>query len=135
MKPLTNCNDLAVVSRENDRSVEMSLGYSTMAFHPDTAQALLEDLAETVHILLNAGPSKYDPIVLLGTDAMPRSSSNFAMLRPVRSSKGQGPSEGRSSNAMSTDNPDDSSLCILDTLWFFLRPHFKPHKRGNVAAR
>jgi hypothetical protein len=87
MKPPTTWYDLAVVSRENDGTVKMSLGYSTMAFHPDTAQALLEDLADTVHILLDAGPSKSDQIALLGTEAMPRSSSNFAMLRPVRSSK------------------------------------------------
>jgi amino acid adenylation domain-containing protein len=118
MKPLTTWYDLAVVSQENDGTVEMSLGYSTRAFHLDTAQALLEDLADTVHILLNAGPSKSDQIALLGTEVMPRSSLNFAMLRPVRSSKEQSPTQGRSSNAMSTDKLDDSSLSVLDTIWF-----------------
>ncbi|KAJ8109801.1 hypothetical protein ONZ43_g6035 [Nemania bipapillata] len=118
MKPLTTWYDLAVVSQENDGTVEMSLGYSTMAFHPDAAQALLEDLADTVHILLNAGPSKSDHIALLGTEAMPKSSSHFATLRPVRSAKEQSPTEGRSNNAMSTDKPNDSSLRVLDTIWF-----------------
>lgn len=117
-KPLATWYDLAVISSENDGTVEMSLGYSTTAFHPDTAQALLEDLADTVHILLNAGPSKSDQIALLGTDTMPRSSSNFAMLRPVRSSQEQSPTEARSSNGMSTDKPDVSSLSFLDSIWF-----------------
>ncbi|KAF4468805.1 nonribosomal peptide synthase like protein [Fusarium albosuccineum] len=118
MKPLMTWYDLAVISRENDGTVEMSLGYSTTAFHPDTAQALLQDLADTVHILLNAGPSISDQITLLGTEAMPRSSSDLAMLRPVRSSKEQDPSEGTSSNAMPANEPDDSTLSILDTIWF-----------------
>lgn len=118
MKPLTTWYDLAVISQENDGTVEMSLGYSTRAFHPDTAQALLEDLADTVHILLNAGPSKSDQIALLGTEMMPRSSFNFASLRPVRSSKEQSPSQRKSSNAISTNKLNDSSLSILDTIWF-----------------
>ncbi|KAF4972914.1 hypothetical protein FSARC_636 [Fusarium sarcochroum] len=118
MKPLMTWYDLAVISRENIGTVEMSLGYSTTGFHPDTAQSLLEDLADTVHILLNAGSSKPDQIALLGTAAMPRSSSKFAMLRPVGSSKEQSPSGGRLSNGISTDRPVDSSLSVLESIWF-----------------
>ncbi|KAI9162666.1 Nonribosomal peptide synthetase [Paramyrothecium foliicola] len=117
MKPLTTWYDLAVVSRENDGTVEIGLGYSTMAFHPDTAQALLEDLTDTVHILLNAG-SKSDQMTLLGTEAMPKTSSSFAMLRPVKSSKEQSPSEGRSSNAIPFDQANDSGPGVLDEIWF-----------------
>lgn len=110
MKPLTTWYDLAVVSQENDGTVEMSLGYSTRAFHLDTAQALLEDLADTVQILLNAGPSKSDQIALLGTEAMPRSSLNFAM---------------------STDKLGDSSLRVLETIWFSV---FTPKRTTSVAV-
>lgn len=118
MQPLMTWYDLAVVSQEKDGTIRMSLGYSTKAFHPDTAQALLEDLTDTIHILWNAGPSKSDQIALLGTELMPRSSSNFAKLRPVRSSEEQIRTEGRPGNAMSTNKPDDSLLRVLDTIWF-----------------
>ncbi|KAF4992477.1 hypothetical protein FGRMN_7148 [Fusarium graminum] len=128
-KPLMTWYDLAVISRENNGTVEMCLGYSTTGFHPDTAQSLLQDLADTVHIILNAVSSESDHIALLGTESMPRSSSRLSMLRPVTDSQEQSfsesgsshdmstPSEGRSSNDMSTDRSVDSSLSVLDQVW------------------
>lgn len=117
--PLTTWYDLAVLSRENDSTVEMSLGYSTMAFCPDTAQALLDDLAHTVHILLDALPSsKSDQTILLGTQAMPRSVSNVAMLRSVRTPTQQNPNQGRPSNGMPTNKPNDTISSVLDAIWF-----------------
>ncbi|WXC58543.1 Nonribosomal peptide synthetase 7 [Fusarium graminearum] len=47
-KPFMTWYDLAVISQENNGHVEMSRGYSTTGFHPETAQSLLEDLADTV---------------------------------------------------------------------------------------
>ncbi|KAF5676899.1 hypothetical protein FHETE_1961 [Fusarium heterosporum] len=128
-KPLMTWYDLAVISRENNGTVEMCLGYSTTGFHLDTAQSLLQDLADTVHIILNAVNSKSDHIALLGTETMPRSSSRLSMLRPVTNPQEQSPSEsgsshhmatpseGRSSNDLSADRPVDSSLSILDQVW------------------
>lgn len=116
--PLTSWYDLAVLSRENDSTVEMSLGYSTMSFDPDTAQALLDDLAHTVHILLDALPSKSDQTILLGTQAMPRSASKVAMLRSVRAPTQQNPSQGRPSNGMPTNKPNDTISSVLDAIWF-----------------
>ena len=115
MDPLTTWYDLAVLSRENESTVEMSLGYSTMAFSPDTAQALLDDLVHTVHILLDALPSKSDQTSILpGTQAMPRSVSNVAMWTPTQ----QNPSQGRPSNGMPTNKPNDTISSVLDAIWF-----------------
>ncbi|KAM0430348.1 hypothetical protein ACHAQK_010679 [Fusarium lateritium] len=111
MKPLMTWYDLAVISRENNGTVEINLGYSTTAFHPDKAQSLVDDLADTVRILLDTGHS--NQIALLGTEAMPRSSSEFAMLPPVNGSEQQSPSEARSTNGSL-----DSSFGILDSIWF-----------------
>jgi hypothetical protein len=116
MKPLMTWYDLAVISREENGTVVMTLGYSTTGFHPDTAQSLLQDLVDTVQIILNSEHS--NQVALLGTEAMPRSSSKFAVLQPVRSSKDQIPSEARSSNGLPPDRPVDSSRRVLDTIWF-----------------
>ncbi|KAI6778617.1 Nonribosomal peptide synthetase-like protein [Emericellopsis cladophorae] len=125
--PLTTWYDLAVLSRENDGTVEMSLGYSTMAFHPDTGQALLDDLVHTVRILVEALPSTLDQTIIHGTPAMPRSASDAAMLRSVTTPPTQqqtNPSqrEGRPSNAMSTNKADDTIPHVLDTIWFATFP-------------
>lgn len=124
--PLTTWYDLAVLSRENDGIVEMSLGYSTTAFHPDTAQALLDDVAHIVHILLDALPSTLDQTILHGTRAMPKSASKVAMLRPVSTptqhQKNPSQNGGRPSNGMPTNKPDDTTLIVLDTIWFSTFP-------------
>ena len=116
--PLTTWYDLAVLSRESDSTVEMSLGYSTVAFYPDTAQALLDDLAHTVQILLDALPSKSDQTILLGTQAMPRSATNISMLRSVRAPTQQHTNQGEASNGMPTNKPKDTISTVLDTIWF-----------------
>lgn len=110
--------DLAAISQESDGAVEMSLGYSTTVFHPDTAQALLEDLSDTMHILFKAGSSEAGTVSLLRSQAMPRSSLRLAALRPVRISKEQSSCASRSSDATSTEKPDDSGLGALDKIWF-----------------
>jgi hypothetical protein len=115
MKPLMTWYDLAVISREENGTVVMSLGYSTTGFHPDTAQSLLQDLADTVQIILNSEHS--NQIALLGTEAMP-SSCKLAMLHEARGSQEQSPSEARSSNGFPPDRPVDSSRSVLDTMWF-----------------
>ena len=117
--PLTTWYDLAVLSRENDGTVEMSLGYSAMAFHPDTAQALLDDLVHIVHILVDALPSTLDQTILHGTQAMPRSASKVAMLRPVTTQQQKNPSQngGRPGNDMPTNKPNNTISTILDTIW------------------
>ncbi|KAG5657323.1 hypothetical protein KAF25_005887 [Fusarium avenaceum] len=116
MKPLMTWYDLAVISREESGTIVMSLGYSTTSFHLDTAQSLLQDLADTVQIILNSENS--NRLALLGTEVMPRSSSEFTMLQPVTSSKEQSPSKGISSNILSPDRSIDSSLSVLDSIWF-----------------
>ena len=117
--PPTSWYDVSVLSREHDGVVEISLGYSPTAFHPSTADALLEDLVDTVHILLNLGPSRSDQITLLGTEAMPRSASDPSMLRTVKTPTERSPGEGRSSNGLPpASQPDDTSLMALDAIWF-----------------
>jgi amino acid adenylation domain-containing protein len=116
MKPLMTWYDLAVISREENGNVLMTLGYSTTGFHPDMAQSLLQDLADTVQILLKSGPS--NQLALLETKAMPRSSSKVPMLQPVNGSKEQSPVKARLSNGLSPDRSIDSSLSVLDNIWF-----------------
>lgn len=78
-QPLTTWYDIAVISEEGDGVTNLSLGYSTAAFEPETARALLDDLAETVNLMMNAGaPGSDHQLVLHGTEAMPKSSSAFA---------------------------------------------------------
>ncbi|KAI9900502.1 hypothetical protein N3K66_004764 [Trichothecium roseum] len=76
-QPLTTWYDLAVISEEGDGVTSLSLGYSTTAFEPETAQALLDDLAETASIMMDVGaPGSDHQLVLHGTEAMPKSSSS-----------------------------------------------------------
>ncbi|KAH6960226.1 BcNRPS9, nonribosomal peptide synthetase [Fusarium avenaceum] len=116
VKPLMTWYDLAVISREENGNVVMTLGYSTTGFHSDTAQSLLQDLSDTVRILLDS--AHLNQLALLGTEAMPRSCSGLPMLQSVNGSKEHSSSEGRSSNPLSPDKLADSTLSILDTIWF-----------------
>ncbi|CAF3447430.1 unnamed protein product [Fusarium graminearum] len=117
-KPFMTWYDLAVISQENNGHVEMSLGYSTTGFHPETAQSLLEDLADTVQILLNAVSSQDEKLALLGTEVMPRSSSKLTKLQRVNSPKEQTLRKDKPTNGVFSDKPDDATLSVLDTIWF-----------------
>ncbi|GKU04430.1 unnamed protein product [Fusarium langsethiae] len=119
-RPLRTWYDLAVISRENNGTVEINLGYSTTGFHPATAQSLLEDLTDTVDILLNSLSSKSDQVTLVGTEAMPRSSSKFATLRPINGHKDEGYNESMPTNGTSTGKLDESTLSVLHTIWFYI---------------
>ena len=117
-RPLTTWYDLAVVSEEIGGVVKINLGYSTMAFQPETAQALLKDLAATVHFIMDVGASRLDQSALYETKAMPKSSLALANL-PLITGSENGISEGKvMKNGTATGELVDAGSAALERLWF-----------------
>ena len=115
---LNSFYDLAVISGEDDGLIRLSLGYSTTAFEPEMAQALLEDLANTVQVCMSAVASKSDMSALHGTQMMPSASSRLAKSRPVANGPHSDGLDIISSNGMTTDIPADNISPTIDKLWF-----------------
>lgn len=131
-KPLTTWYDLAVISREDDGVVELSLGYSTVAFEPEVAQALLDDLADTVHMIMNDSASKSDQLALYGTETMPKSSSAFNL---------HDSGEKVTKNGKAIDQPVDAgpTTLTLNKIWFSAftgkrRRGIKPSPLDDIPA-
>ncbi|CAJ2512280.1 Uu.00g052950.m01.CDS01 [Anthostomella pinea] len=114
-RPLTTWYDLAVISEEDDGVVTLSLGYSILGFKPETARALLDDLADTVHLIMNNGASRSDRLALYGTQAMPKSSS--AHINPMPAESSGNPRGKVTSNGMTIDRSVDAGVTTLDEIW------------------
>ncbi|KAI6783591.1 uncharacterized protein J7T54_005620 [Emericellopsis cladophorae] len=117
-KPLTTWYDLAVISEEHEGAVQLSLGYSTVAFKQELGEALLADLADTVDILVNAAASKSEQAALYGTEALPKSMMAPDNWQPLDKLGKYSPQAEVVKNDTSLEPTVDIGLVTLEEIWF-----------------